>query len=162
MDTEYNCECPYHRYHCVHCLPGSNKVFDHSQGTWDSDLRGKEGIQTYPIRFYRHGMTADELRKAYEEGTRTYTKEDAFKRVLEARLGSLAPGRLSMEYLITLRDQVLCWYGEIYALIFRGICEVCGTGLQGGYCRVCGADSSYEDELREEADEKAMRREEGW
>jgi len=58
------CECWYHRYHIVHTLPGDEMVYDHSQGVWDTDLKGKEGIETYPSYLYKHGMTAMQLREA--------------------------------------------------------------------------------------------------
>jgi len=60
------CKCWYHRYDVVHTIEGDDRVYDHSQGTWDLCLRGKE-IETYPSSIYRHGMTADELKKEARE-----------------------------------------------------------------------------------------------
>lgn len=57
------CECWHHRYGIVHCLPGDERVYDHSQGTWDATLRGREDVESYPSVIYRHGMTATELRR---------------------------------------------------------------------------------------------------
>jgi len=61
------CDCWYHRYHVVHCIPESEKVFDHSQGTWDDKLRSQPEIETYPSELYQHEMTASELREAYRQ-----------------------------------------------------------------------------------------------
>jgi len=60
------CECPYHRYHCVHTIPGDNRVYDHSQGTWDETLRGRDDVETWPAESFKHGMTADDLRRAVQ------------------------------------------------------------------------------------------------
>ncbi len=59
--------CIFHRYGCVHALPGSDRVYDHSQGTWDGDLRGVEYLESFPSRLYEHGMTATELRQKFTE-----------------------------------------------------------------------------------------------
>ncbi len=59
--------CWHHRYYCVHTKPGSEEVYDHSQGTWDEELRGVEGVETFPSSLYEHGMTASQLRKAASE-----------------------------------------------------------------------------------------------
>ncbi len=56
------CECWYHRYHVVHTLPGDERVYDHSQGTWNGDLRGRQDVESYPSELYEHGMTASQLR----------------------------------------------------------------------------------------------------
>ena len=59
-----NCECCYHRYHVVHVIAGDPKVYDHSQSTWDTVLRGlpRGSVQTFPSVNYRHGMSAVDLR----------------------------------------------------------------------------------------------------
>jgi hypothetical protein len=59
-----SCDCIFHRYHVVHCLPGDPRVYDHSQGTWDDVLRSRDDVENYPSHTYIHGMSADELRAA--------------------------------------------------------------------------------------------------
>jgi len=61
------CECWYHRYNVVHTVKDDNAaVYDHSQGTWDAELRGKK-VKTFPSDLYQHGMTATELEKEARE-----------------------------------------------------------------------------------------------
>lgn len=56
------CQCTFHRYDVVHVY--RYRIYDHSQATWDEKLRFVDSgeLETYPARFYQHGMTADELR----------------------------------------------------------------------------------------------------
>ncbi|OGW44473.1 MAG: hypothetical protein A2Y66_01900 [Nitrospirae bacterium RBG_13_41_22] len=61
------CDCYYHRYHCVHVIDGDDRVFNHSQATWEETLKGQVNIKTYSSDFYVHGMTAKELINKAEE-----------------------------------------------------------------------------------------------
>jgi hypothetical protein len=70
--TLEKCDCWYHRYHCVHVIEGDNRVYDHSQGTWNSTLRyvEPEMVKTFPSELYDHGMSAQELIAKAKEGER--------------------------------------------------------------------------------------------
>lgn len=58
--------CMYHRYHVVHVKPDSEEVYDHSQSTWDTKLRGIDGIESIPSFLFEHEMTASELRSEFD------------------------------------------------------------------------------------------------
>jgi hypothetical protein len=49
-------------------------IYDHSQGTWDSFkvMKGfdREKLETFDSEFYKHGMTANDLRLAREKKER--------------------------------------------------------------------------------------------
>lgn len=64
MSTDRRCECAYHLYHVVHVVAGDDRVYDHSQGTWDGSLRRlpAAAVTSYPSSLYRDGMTAGDLR----------------------------------------------------------------------------------------------------
>lgn len=67
----------------------------------------------------KQGITKTDNLSFIKEGKMKYTKQDALNRMLDARMGSLDPSRVTSEYLETLHEHIIRWKESVESEIHR-------------------------------------------